>query len=961
MWRRALNMVADSVLAENFRKELQPLRESFGDDPDEIGAIFTGMLLEMFAESAGLFALELPPAEVPGALTQIRETLTGLDFEEQKKHVEEDERRYYESFARSAKPLLAAAGEAMESLLNCYVAGDYDTEADPNDLMVKALRMADEGGEEELKHAENLIARAGATALHGRPLWWRWDAEAYGPAARRLSVVLDLVQDYTDNGKSPLGSPQEFRDAMQTTRQVAREARGEIERQAAEGWNELVSEEAPKPSAPVPGPGTDIRAPSPVDELIEELIEQEGAPLTSEQVERCQADPETFIPALIELATDEYMQMEGSPGDGYAPIRAVQLLGKLKAAEAAPALIDIAAEVDPLAIIYSSAIKTLEDIGPPALEPLLDFMRYSRDTEAKTALAGALAAAGRDDERAYEAMLGLWEEAIWDEGKCLLAQPLAQLGGDRAIPLLQEALNDPDLPGLDYNEVVFALEELEVEVPERPAEPSPFDLRALPQSMLFSIRDLARVTEFAEDAPEGWQERPDGLAHAYATSRERSFARATALQVVRLPPDESATLIDSLLEAAQTIAFDAPTQDYPDWLRRVYDHLAECAGPEFQRRATGMLLSLQCYFRNAYDATDEPDHLLLAAAREPSSDHEAGRESFAQAGALILRGRSFWHRWPDETDPPLSDWLRGLMTLHGLLDRAGQIPLKSSEQVDPDAFVALLTGGEEQEPPPEIAELLDIVVEQKAGRLPLRQLRRFTHRRAAIVPHLISMVEDKRYWSTDGPGEGWAAILAVRLLAELKASQAADALVEAVADSQPDDYIQSTAVFGLMNIGRLARPAVQAYFRYGRDIKTKTVLAEVLGQIGRRGSEDFDFLQEAWEAANWEQNRRMVALAFGDLRDRRAIPLLQTALEDPTADSLDLEYVHWALRQLGVSPPPRPRRPSGLQTPAPPDPRLIYDEYNRPQRLKYNAWGEPLCPDCGKPLAEDEEGALVHP
>jgi hypothetical protein len=603
-------------------------------------------------------------------------------------------------------------------------------------------------------------------------------------------------------------------------------------------------------------------------------------------------------------------------------------------------------------------------------------MRYSWDIEAKVGLAEAIEVSD-PDERIYQALVAVWEEATWEDGKCLLAYPLTRSGGERAIPLLEAALEDPDLDDpMDYNEVAYALEELGVEPPSPPADVgiADFDVGTdaglPPDFIVWDVSDPAHLMSFTEEATEEWHAHPEVLAHAYTATELNRLNTLFATQAILLPPEWSVPITASLLEAAEALTFDASTQGYPRWLRRTYHHLAECAGPELQNQLMGVLLSLHHYLGDDYDIADEPDQLLAAARELPSDDVTPSprlggaelRHLFGQAGALILHSRSFWPRWPIETDPPLSNWLEGLIAFRRPLERIGQIPLHATPDMDPaELSTILMEALGEKEPAPSVAELLDTTLAQKQDSLSPAQRRRFTHQRAAVIPHLIRMVEDRRYWYPDGPGEGWAAILAVRLLGELKASQAADTLVSAVADSRPEDVIHDAALFSLMAIGPPALPAVQAYFRYGRDVETKASLAEVLGRIGRRDRDTLDLLRQGWEGADWTQNRRMVALGLGDLRDGRARTLLQSALEDPSADALDLDYVHWALQRLGVSaPPPSPHRSPRLQTPAPHNPRLIYDELDTPQRLKYTPWGEPLCPDCGQPLVQDEGGEWTH-
>lgn len=941
IWRIGLNIVVSELTAERFRQALPALRKEYGDDPLLIGGTYLATLIALYLESTGLFAaLELPPEEVPAALAEIRETLAHLDFKSDRKRLKRDERRYYDHFAERAAPLMRQVGETMEALLNCYVAGDYDPAADPDALVTEALAIA----EHDLARAQRLITQAGAIALHSRPLYWRWKREAYGPAAPWLSLLALLVESYTGAGQSPLGPVEEARGRIPEVIQQAEEVVATVE----EG--ELLSPE-----------------PSPVDELIDELIERGAEPWTPEQLALCQAHREEAIAALIELASDEELQLEDAPGEGYAPIRAVELLGELQAVEAVRPLIDIVADAEPDAIIHDTAISALNKIGPPALDAVLTFMRYSPNAEAKLSLAEVVDTVGRQDEQAYQILLGVWDEATWEEGRCLLAHALATTGGEQAIPLLQAALEDPELDYLpDYGEVADALERLGVEAPPPPADLAvPFempDLTALAQAPVQEIADPQNLRDQIEDAPEELHAHPNRLAYLYALSHLEKINVLLAVQVVCIPADISAALLSETLEAVERLTFDASTKGYPEWLRKVYRSLAQNSGPEFQRWVTGVLYALQTYLAEDYDITEDADRLLLTA-RTLRPDDEELPHLFGRAGALALRGRSIWSRWPAETDPPLSDWLFGLFEFRRMVERAGRIPLRpGSEEYTYDlADMLMETLTDAEEPPDTVVELLDLLLSKRQDTLSSLERRRFAQQQTTVVPHLIRMVETKAYWYEEGPGEGWAAILAARLLGELKAIQAVNVLVDAVADSRPDDIIHEAALFSLMAIGRPALSAVQAYFRYGRDVATKASLAEVLGRIGQRSADSFDLLRQVWEEAEWTQNRRMVALAFGDLGDRRAIPLLKAALQDWDTDALDLDYIAWAVQQLGVRAPELPKRSTRLKTPAPYTPRLLYDEEGHLIRLRHTAWGEPLCPDCGKPLVVNESGEWVHP
>ncbi len=956
-WRNALNVITQSVSASGFQKALGWLRERYGEEPEEIGIIYATMLVKGLAENAGMFALELPAEKIPAALTEIRERLTQLDFQEAQRQLDKNEQQYYDRFAHYGKKVFPTVGYAIEDLLTCYTSGRYGPQNNPNDLIAAALKLAEED-EEQLPRARDMITRAGAIGLHSHPLWWRWGKEAYGPASTWLIAIFNLVWGYTSGGQALLGAPEEIRLKLKNLVQEAQEISQELTK-AAEDVIALEWEKELEPPT---------FEPSSVDWLIEDLIDREEAGITADMVERCNSDRETFVPALIELATDEYLQLEGSPGDGYAPINAVKLLGRLEAVEAVPALIDIIADSDSMDIIFSAAIYALIDIGPPALDPILKFMHYSWDVETKSTLSEALVEVSQGEERAYTALLDLWEETTWDEGKLTVAYSLAELGGERAIPLLDAALDDPYLTSLEYEEIVNLLSELGAEMVYAPTElPDP---HLLLYSILSSIEDPLYLTMITDENP-SWKDNPAALAYSYINTQRIVLNQVLALQTTTLSVEELAEQVNELLEDSDFLfSFNALTSEHPDWLKQTYEHLQEHGGKILRQSLTGVLLSLQHYLEDDYDIADEPDRLLDAcnssvasiatrSKADEAEDEQMPRRLFGQAGALILHGRSYWHRWPRETDVPLFNWLEGLISFRNILEKVGQIPLRLPAQSKPEELIGIFQRDTEENPPPHVEDLLDILIEQNDDQLTLEQRRRFTYRRATIIPHLINMAKDKRYWWDDGPGAGWGAILAVRLLGELRAAQAVDALIDVVAESDEEDIIHDAAVFSLMNIGRVARSSVQAYLRYGKDGERLTVLAEVLGHVGQRNSEDFALLQRAWEIAKWEQKRRIVALAFGDLGDRRAIPLLQEALDDPQADALDLEYVCWALQRLGV-PSTLPKCSPELNTPLPIHPRLIYDDFDFPQRLRHSVWGEPICPGCGEPLTLNQDGEWVH-
>lgn len=924
-WQETLEIVERAVTAKSFSEDFDFLQEQYGDDPGMLAAARVGMIAEFFVETVGLDTLLLPPDEAPDALAQARQRLSELDFETPRVDLDEDELPYYEAFADFGALIFDQMGRAMEAMFNRYIAEEYDPAADPNELIAEALEMADD----DLDEARDQISRAGAVALHGQPLWWRWEDEAYGPAARWLRITATLVDDYTFGGEDPLGPPEEAREDL----------RALIERVESRELTE--AGEAKEPES------------TPVDDLIDELIEGGEAPITEDQIALCQEHREEAISALIHLAIDEELQMEGAPGEGYAPIRAVQLLGELEAAEAVPTLIDLVADSDALDVIYSVASLTLEELGPIARDDLLTFLRYSQDVDTKTALAGMLHnIADQDDEEAYQLLLEVWEESTWDDGKCLLGYPMLYFGDEEAAELIRQTLSAEDLAPIDHNELVAALQDAGMDTP--PAKE--LDKTDIARQAIEDLGDPEEFLNFAQAFPE-MQDEPEELAEEFVDSSLSALTRSASIFLTLLPPEELRERICELLDLIEAITFDDPPPGYPDDALAAYTYLAESAGAEFCNFGVGMLLPFKVYLDQEYDVAQSPDD-LIETAREVLPDIQEARSHFAQAGALVLTGEPVWDLWPFETPEPLSSWMMGFFTARDRLETLDQIPFDpSADPIDR----SLLWQKQKEGIPPEVKEILDFLFEQSRDWIPPADRPNFQRHRSDLIPELIRIIQSPTYAYDSAPGGGWAPILAVRVLGDLGARQAADTLVWAMVLSNPNTYIHDATIFSLAAMGSPALPAIKRYYRYGQSVTKKATLAEVLGLAGEDDPEVFHLLKEVWEAANWTQNRRAVAMAFGDLGDRRAEPLLREAARDPRADALDRDYVWLALLELGVQASKPPQTLSNrLRTPAPSNPRVLYDELDIPQRVRYTAWGEAICPDCGDLMVKDESGRFIH-
>src|SRR5437667_8776251 len=87
--------------------------------------------------------------------------------------------------------------------------------------------------------------------------------------------------------------------------------------------------------------------------------------------ERILAFGPAVIPPLIAVMEDEALFLEEGPGEGWAPIRAAELLGELRANEAIEPMLRRVATVDWDTYLHETLTEALPSFGPAVLEPAL--------------------------------------------------------------------------------------------------------------------------------------------------------------------------------------------------------------------------------------------------------------------------------------------------------------------------------------------------------------------------------------------------------------------------------------------------------------------------------------------------------------------------------------------------------------------------------------------------------------
>lgn len=190
----------------------------------------------------------------------------------------------------------------------------------------------------------------------------------------------------------------------------------------------------------------------------------QGAPVPDLLLERVTALGNPAEKSLLALVARDDLPEE-------TQMTAISLLREMESKAPMQRYIDYIASLEEPSDKGDLCAEALMSMGESVVEPIL------------AALSGA-GQIGRDifadvlsnypgDERIYELMIERF--VTRDERRALFASYLAKLGDERAIPMLKEAAQSPDINYLDYVEVVNAIEALGGErPPEREFSGDPY-------------------------------------------------------------------------------------------------------------------------------------------------------------------------------------------------------------------------------------------------------------------------------------------------------------------------------------------------------------------------------------------------------------------------------------------------------------------------------------------------------
>lgn len=180
----------------------------------------------------------------------------------------------------------------------------------------------------------------------------------------------------------------------------------------------------------------------------------QGVPVPDLLLERVTALGDPAEKSLLALVARDDLPEE-------TQMTAISLLREMESKAPMQRYVDYIASLEEPSDKGDLCAEALMSMGESVVEPILAALSGARQT-------------GRDifadvlsnypgDERIYELMIERF--VTRDERRALFASYLAKLGDERAIPMLKEAAQSPDINYLDYVEVVNAIEALGGERP----------------------------------------------------------------------------------------------------------------------------------------------------------------------------------------------------------------------------------------------------------------------------------------------------------------------------------------------------------------------------------------------------------------------------------------------------------------------------------------------------------------
>ena len=147
--------------------------------------------------------------------------------------------------------------------------------------------------------------------------------------------------------------------------------------------------------------------------------------------------------------------------------------------------------------------------------------------------------------------------------------------------------------------------------------------------------------------------------------------------------------------------------------------------------------------------------------------------------------------------------------------------------------------------------------------------------RSEAVPPLIEILNDEQLGAGESPAEAWPPIHAVGLLADLKATEAVEPMLDVLVETNFDHIINGSLLRRLPEFGAAVLEPALLRLKDAQEEDVALALVAVLAKLGIKDERIFEAICDTFD-----DNVILGAIYFADYGDRRALPIIEDAIAD---------------------------------------------------------------------------------
>ena len=344
------------------------------------------------------------------------------------------------------------------------------------------------------------------------------------------------------------------------------------------------------------------------------------------------------------------------------------------------------------------------------------------------------------------------------------------------------------------------------------------------------------------------------------------------------------------------------------------DRFMETGGRTIYDSFPAVVATFHTYVKGRYDPGDDINRLLREARQHYEGGNAAGALAMlGQAGAVALRGAALRPVWV-RLAGPMESWMHGVFlaaeTARAHPDVVFPLDDVVAEQAKRTRGVIELALERRDRQGPIDEEPKENDVDQAlaeifaAGREPNRaHWDLLVAHGSELLPIWLSAAKTAELRQTQVP------VFAIRMLAALRADEAAGTLLELAEELQVDDPLFVEVREALNSISPKSRSAVLHKVRHSDADKMAMVATCLLK--GRREERVFDALTDLLRRTRSYRGKETVVDCLAAYGDSRALPLLREVLQDPEFGDGLKATVQGAIHRLSAEKKNAARSPRG--------------------------------------------------